>query len=125
MPESSGVMGTAEGGGLLGPSLVPDAALKEMTERLVSALDPEQIYLFGSRAREEGGADRDYDLLVVVKSSDLPGYKRDQEAYKALYGIPASKDVIVMTSDEFERRRPVVCSLAATVAREGRLIHQR
>ena len=106
-------------------SPVPDEILRQIKERLVSALDPEQIYLFGSRAREEGGDDRDYDLLVVVKSSDLPGYKRDQEAYKALYGIPASKDVIVMTSDEFERRRPVVCSLAATVAREGRLIHQR
>jgi predicted nucleotidyltransferase len=106
-------------------SPVPDEILRQIKDRLVSALDPEQIYLFGSRAREEGGDDRDYDLLVVVKSSDLPGYKRDQEAYKALYGIPASKDVIVMTSDEFERRRPVVCSLAATVAREGRLIHQR
>ncbi len=102
-----------------------DRVLDEMTRRLVTAMHPVRIYLFGSRARGETGSDRDYDLLVVVKSSAMPGYKRDQKAYRTLYGIPASKDVVVMTRQEFDRRRDVVCSLPATVAREGRLIYQR
>jgi len=31
-----------------------DAALEELVQRLVEALGPERIYLFGSRARGEG-----------------------------------------------------------------------
>jgi predicted nucleotidyltransferase len=100
-----------------------DPVLDDITRRLVAAMHPERIYLFGSRARGENGADQDYDLLVVVASSDLPGYRRDQEAFQALAGIPASKDVIVLTREEFDRRRGIVCSLPATVEREGRLIH--
>jgi len=102
-----------------------DPILSNMTRRLVRALHPDRIYLFGSRARGKAGPERDYDLLVVVGSSDIPGYKRDQEAFRSLYGVPASKDVIVLTQDEFARGRPIVCSLPATVEREGRLLYQR
>jgi uncharacterized protein len=40
-----------------------------MVRRLVLALQPESIYLFGSRARGDGNADSDFDLLVIVASS--------------------------------------------------------
>jgi predicted nucleotidyltransferase len=63
----------------------PDAAdpiLAEMIRRLVAAVRPQRIYLFGSRARGEGGAHSDYDLMVVLETSDLPQYKRDQAAFR-------------------------------------------
>ena len=31
---------------------------------------PERIYLFGSRARGNAGADSDYDIMVVVATSE-------------------------------------------------------
>ena len=96
-----------------------DPVLAEMVRRLVGALAPDRIYLFGSRARGGAGADSDYDLMVVVPRSDLPGYKRAQEAYRVLYGVGAAKDVIVLTRAEFDRKKTVACSLAATVLREG------
>jgi len=99
------------------------AALEELIQRLVEALGPERIYLFGSRARGEGGPDSDYDLMVVVPGSELPGYRRDQLAYGALRGVEVAKDVLVWTSDEFDRRRHLVASLPATILREGRLIY--
>ena len=109
------------------PRLVPtppvDPKLKEMVRRLGEHFRPERIYLFGSRARGDGGPDSNYDLLVVVASSALPGYKRDQEAFRALRGVGASKDVIVLTLDEFRRKSSVVCSLPATVLREGTLLY--
>lgn len=109
------------------PRLVPtppvDPTLKEMVRRLLEHLRPERIYLFGSRARGEGGPDSDYDLLVVVASSPLPGYKRDQAAFRALRGVGVAKDVIVLTRDEFQRKSSVVCSLPATVLREGKLLY--
>jgi predicted nucleotidyltransferase len=110
-------------GGQAAPARRPDPVLEEMVRRVVARLRPERIYLFGSRARGDAGPDSDYDLLVVVPDSALPGYKRDQIAFRALMGLGVAKDVIVLTRDEFERKATVVCSLAATVLREGELLY--
>ncbi len=100
-----------------------DPVLEEMVRRLREAFHPERIYLFGSRARGEADPDSDYDLLVVLRESPLPGYKRAQLAFRTLCGVGAPKDVIVLTRDEFQRKLTVVCSLPATVVREGKLIY--
>ena len=100
-----------------------DPELLEMLDRLKKNLAPERIYLFGSRARGEAGADSDYDLLIVVGSSDLPQYKRNQRAFSLLRGVAVSKDVVVLTRAEFQERRQVASSLPATVEREGILLY--
>ena len=100
-----------------------DSVIERIVQRLVAALSPERIYLFGSQARGEAGPDSDYDLLVVVPASTLPRYRRDQTAFEALLGVGVAKDVLVLTHDEFERQRTVVCSLPATVEREGVLLY--
>ena len=97
--------------------------LDEVVRRLVDALHPERVYLFGSRARGDGRDDSDYDLLIVVANSDQPGHRRDREALRALRGLNLAVDVLVLTHDEFERKLGVICSLPATVVREGRLLH--
>ena len=102
---------------------IADPKLAEMVRRLVEGLKPDAIYLFGSAARGEMRSDSDYDLLVVVRNSDLPGYKRDQKAFRLLCGVGASKDVIVLTRAEFDKKLSVACSLPATVVREGRLLY--
>lgn len=97
--------------------------LADIVNRLVRAFQPDRIYLFGSRARGEDMADSDFDLLMVVSESSLPRYRRDQAAFRILDGVGASKDIIVFTSEEFARKRHVVCSLPATVEREGILLY--
>jgi predicted nucleotidyltransferase len=96
---------------------------REITRRIVEALAPDRIYLFGSRAGGNARPDSDWDVLVVVNASPLPGHRRDAVALRALRGLRASVDVLVLTREEFEGRLDVVCSLPATVAREGRLIY--
>lgn len=100
-----------------------DQKLAEMVRRLVEAFHPEAIYLFGSVARDDAGADSDYDLLVVVRESELPGYQRDQKAFRVICGVGASKDVIVLTREEFDRKLKVRSSLPATAVREGRMLY--
>ena len=100
-----------------------DRILEEMVRRLVAAFDPDHIYLYGSRAREEAGPDSDYDLMLVVSASQVPRYRRDQQAFRALCGLGVPKEVIVLTRAEFEAGRKVTCSLPATVLREGRLLY--
>jgi uncharacterized protein len=104
-------------------SAPPDPELEAIIGRLVRLLNPERIYLFGSRARGDHDPESDYDLLVVVKNSSLPRYKRDQAAFRALRGVGVPKDVLVLTRKEFEGQRRVISSLPATVEREGALIY--
>ena len=105
------------------PMLDQDPVLRAMVDRLVDALHPERIYLFGSRARGDAGPGSDYDLLAVVPESDLAPHRRDVLAFRALCGVGAAKDVVVYTHAEFESRSRVACSLPATVLREGRVLY--
>ncbi len=100
-----------------------DAALAEVVRRLVEAYQPERIYLFGSVARGDAGADSDYDLLVVVPDNALPERRRSRLAYEALRGTGIAADVLVCTHSYFEDRRSLKASLPGAVLREGRLLH--
>ena len=104
-------------------NLSTDALLKEIVDRLVKAFRPETIYLFGSVARGQAGPDSDYDLMVVVSSSDEPKYRRAVRAQQALWGVAGGADVLVLTRTEFEESREVICSLPATVLREGKELY--
>jgi len=59
-----------------------DRILAEMVRRLVAAFAPDHMYFYGSRARGEAGPDSDYDLMLVVSASQVPRYRRDQQAYR-------------------------------------------
>lgn len=100
-----------------------DPVLAEIVRRLVDAYQPERIYLFGSKARGDAGPDSDYDLLLVAPD-DAPAERRDSKlAYQVLWGTKSAADVIVWEKSRFERRSHVVCSLPATVLREGRMLY--
>jgi predicted nucleotidyltransferase len=99
-------------------------ALDAAVRRLVKALHPERIYLFGSRARGDAHQDSDYDFLLVVPDEAAAQRRAlEERAREALSGLAASKDVLVYTVGQFERNRPVVASVSATVEREGRLLY--
>lgn len=100
-----------------------DDTLKQMKERLVATFHPEKIYLFGSKARGDAGRDSDYDILMVVSKSSEPGYRRAQQAHRALLDVPFAADIIVLTHDEFERKKSVVGSLPETVLHEGKTLY--
>jgi predicted nucleotidyltransferase len=100
-----------------------DPVLAEIVRRLVAAYHPLRVYLFGSMARADAGADSDYDLLLVVPD-DAAGERRGSRlAYKALRGTGAAADALVCTRTYFEDRLHLQASLPATVAREGVLVH--
>lgn len=99
-----------------------DPALTEIVRRLVDALRPERIYLFGSKARGDAGDDSDSDLMVVAP--DHPAHERPGRlASQALRGTGTSAVVLVWRRAYFESRLHLVASLSATIAREGRLLY--
>lgn len=103
--------------------LALDPVLADIVKRLVAALEPERIYLFGSKARGDAGPDSDYDLMVVVPDSTPNGRQLGRLAYEALRGTGAAADVLVWSKHYFESRLHLAASLSATVVREGHLLY--
>jgi predicted nucleotidyltransferase len=97
--------------------------LDQIIQRLVSALKPKRIILFGSHAYGEPTEDSDIDLLVVVTDSDEPRYRRARKAYAVLRGISTPTDVIVMTREEVQRKTNVRSSLVSRAIHEGQLLY--
>jgi predicted nucleotidyltransferase len=105
------------------PILDREPKLAEALKRLVTAYRPERVYLFGSKARGDAGLDSDFDLLLVVPDDAPAERKGSKLAYRVLWGVDTAVDVIVWEKTRFERRSRVVCSLPATVLREGYVLY--
>lgn len=97
--------------------------LEKIIRRLVPVYGPEQIYLFGSVARGEEGADSDFDIMVVVPDHAPAEKQRSRLAYQALRGTGIAADILVWTKKSFEERLHLQASLPATIIREGKLLY--
>ena len=100
-----------------------DPRLVELVRRLNEAYRPEQIYLFGSRARGDSGPDSDYDLLLVVPDDAPAEHRRSRVGYELTWDVGVAADILVMTRSRFDAPLHLPALLPATVVREGRLLH--
>jgi len=92
-------------------------------EKIVTAMQPEKIVLFGSYAWGTPTETSDIDLYIVVGDTGQPSYRRAREVYRALRGINVPVDVIVQTHEEFESSRAVASSLVKKVMEEGIVLY--
>jgi uncharacterized protein len=99
--------------------------LEAIVRCLVDELDPEQIYLFGSRARGDATEDSDYDVMVVVEERTGAPYEMEQRSRWALRAVRRPMDIVIVTRDYFEWMLGAVASLPSTVRKEGRLLYAR
>ena len=107
---------------------VDHALLRRMVAAIVDAAAPEQVILFGSRARGDAGADSEVDLVVVEAEPFGPGRDRRAEAvrlWRALSGIEAAADILVYSRDEVEYWRDSLNHVLARALREGRVLYDR
>lgn len=78
---------------------VTDEALTGIVNKLVKALHPEQIILFGSFAYGEPTVDSDVDLLVIMETDDSP-VERYVTVSSLLTPRPFPLDILVKTPAE-------------------------
>jgi predicted nucleotidyltransferase len=104
--------------------IADESVLQEMVRRLVDAIDPDRIILFGSRARGDARPDSDVDLLVI-KDSDEPPHRRVIPAYRALTGLGVPKDIIWRTPSEIRDWAGVQNYVATRALREGRVLYEK
>ena len=103
---------------------VDETVLAEIVRRLVEAVDPDRIILFGSRARGDDRPDSDVDLMMI-KASDDPSHRRAIPAYQALSGLGVSKDVLWYTPEEVEDWAGVRNHVISRALREGRVLYEK
>lgn len=101
---------------------LPADLLADIEKRLVAALNPEQIILFGSYAYGEPNRHSDIDLLVVVPHSEETSHRRAQVAHKAMSGLGLPTDILVMTRAEVNRKATVSSSLVRLALQKGKVI---
>lgn len=106
-----------------GKTITP-TLIGRMVTRIVQKFDPEQVILFGSRARGDAGPDSDVDLLVVM---DVEGSKLEKclEIRGALHDFIISLDIIVTRPEEFAWRKDVVGTIEWPASREGKVLYAR
>lgn len=100
-----------------------DAELARLVAVVVDGLDPEEIWLFGSRARGDAQRDSDYDLFVVVPD-DTPREKIGPASTQEIARkASVAADVLACRRDVFAHERDLIGTLSYTVAREGVILY--
>ena len=95
-------------------------------ERIVEVLEPEEVWLFGSRARQTHGPDSDWDLMAVLPDA-APDRKLDLAAvWSDLRELRRMRiEVIPIRRRDFDEARSTLGELAEAVAREGHVVYGR
>jgi predicted nucleotidyltransferase len=73
--------------------------LDDLVQRVVQAVHPRRILLFGSAARGQIGANSDLDLLVIMPDG-VHRRRTAQTIYRSLSGLGIAKDVVVVTESD-------------------------
>jgi len=98
-------------------------ALQAVVSRLVGALDPHAIWLFGSRARGNARPDSDFDLLVVAKSDGIFGSDDYDLVDAPLRNTGIGADVVPCDLKVFEVSMGLETSFVAQIVQGGRLVY--
>jgi hypothetical protein len=100
-------------------------ALEAVVSRMVDQLDPEYIWLFGSRAEGRSRPDSDFDLLVVTKREDGELADDYEYVYGPVLGTGVGCDVLPCPIDDFVRELQNPNSLVSQILERGVKLYDR
>lgn len=95
-------------------------------ERIVQVLEPDAIWLFGSRARGAHHPESDWDLMAVLPDSASDERLDLARTWGALRDLRRMRvEVFPVRRSDFDHDRHTPGELAEAVAREGRVVYGR
>jgi len=100
---------------------VDEKILHEIVRRIVEAVQPQKIILFGSAARDEMSRDSDVDLLVV--KAGVHRRHTAQLLHRVLAGVGVPKDIVVATPQDLEQFKDALGLIYRSALSEGRTIY--
>ena len=108
--------------------LLEEVELGKMVQAIVNEVDPEQVILFGSRARGDERENSDIDLIVVEAEPFGPERSRHREIVRlhhALAGFHVPTDILVYSHEDVDYWRDSLNHVLARALREGKVLYER
>jgi predicted nucleotidyltransferase len=121
-PAADPTLGTRMAGPARSIDLRP---VKTLLARIEAQYHPEQVWLFGSRARGDARPSSDWDLFVVVPDDTAEEQLDLMFLWRLKRGCGVPADVIACRASEFRDACDTVNTLSYVVATEGVLIDDR
>lgn len=97
-------------------------ALDDLVQRIVAAVHPLRVVVFGSAARGDMGPESDVDILVVMPEGTHRRHTA-QYLYRTISGIKVPYDLIVATPSDLEKHRDNAGLVYRNILREGRTLY--
>jgi predicted nucleotidyltransferase len=101
------------------------SSIELLLGEIEAAFQPEQVWLFGSRARGDARPESDWDLFVVVPDASPDAMLNPLVAWRLAKKAGVCADVIPCRASDFRDSRDTVNTLAYTIARDGVLVRER
>lgn len=102
---------------------VEQRVLDEIVNRLVTALSPLEVYLFGSQLYGSPNRDSDIDVFIVVPDGSPNGVELARRGYACLRGLGLPVELHFATRTRFERFSVVIGSLHREVRQRGKVLY--
>ena len=107
---------------------VNDQVIQFMVQAIVDEVDPDQVILFGSRARGDHRENSDIDLIVLEAEPFGPERSRHEELvrlYRTLRGFHVPADVLVYSREDVDYWCDSLNHVLARALREGKVLYER
>jgi predicted nucleotidyltransferase len=107
-------------------TLIQEDPANLIVDVIIEAAQPEQVILFGSRARGTFGGESDFDFLVVV-----PEVENEREISRQIYrallrnSVRQAVDIIVVSRKKLEYYRESPAFIYSQAVREGKIYYER
>lgn len=100
-----------------------EAVKQDVTRRIVAAVQPQRILVFGSSARGKITKDSDLDILVIMRG---PAHRRQvaQKIYRNLHGVAVPVDIVVATEDDVTNYGDKAGTILLPALQEGQVLYE-
>ena len=106
--------------------MISSEMINQFSEIIKNKLNPIKIILFGSFALGNQNLNSDLDIMVILKESNLPRFKRGQNIRLELQRIfDIDIDLLIYTQAEINEWSGVELSFVNTVLKKGKILYER
>ena len=97
---------------------------EELKKTIFAFLPDAEVLLFGSRARNEGSVDSDYDILLITNKNFSQKEKLSlrTEIRKALFPFGIRSDILIQSKSEVETKKKLPGHIVRKILREAILL---